>query len=112
MISQKSTLPLFGYSPRTYFIFIGAAVISQIGGYFSISYALGHLPASYVSPTMVAQPLLTSILAIPLASEVLKNNQIFGGILILLGIFLINFKNDQRLNSSEIRNEAKKQVLI
>ena len=93
MVSKVNALPLFGYSSKTYLIFLGAAVISQIGGYFSISYALGHLPASYVSPTMVAQPLLTSILAIPLANEVLKNNQIIGGLLILLGIFLINFNN-------------------
>ena len=80
----------FGYDLTTVSAFFGAALISQIVGYFSISYALGHLPASVVSPTLIAQPVLTALLAIPAAGEALMPIQILGGITVLSGIYLIN----------------------
>ena len=35
----------------------------------ALAYALGHLPASIVAPTMVMQPVVTALLAIPLLGE-------------------------------------------
>lgn len=81
--------PLTGYSALTYLTFLAATLISQIGGYFSITYALGHLPASVVSPTMIAQPVLTALLAIPLAGEALQPLQILSGLSVLAGIYLV-----------------------
>jgi len=88
--TRISGIPLLGYSKLTYLSFLGAALVSQIGGYFMISYALGHLPASLVSPTMIAQPVLTAVLAIPLAGEALSTEQILGGTAVLAGIYLVN----------------------
>ena len=82
--------PLTGYPPQTYLAFLGAALISQIIGYFSVTYALGHLPAAVVSPTMIAQPVLTALLAIPLIGEVLMTGQVLGGVMVLAGIYLVN----------------------
>ncbi len=82
--------PLTGYSTNTWIVFLSAAVISQIVGYISLAYALGHLPASVVSPTMLVQPVLTTILAIPLLREVPQLFQIIGGIITLSGIYLVN----------------------
>ena len=79
-----------GYSPETYLSFLGAALISQVIGYFSVGYALGHLPASIVSPTMITQPVITALIAIPLAGEFLLTGQWIGGLVTLFGIFLIN----------------------
>ena len=90
IITRVYHLPLSGYLEENLIIYIGAAIISQIGGYFSITFALGHLPASYVSLTMIAQPVITAILAIPFAGEILSENQIIGGLLILIGIFAVN----------------------
>ena len=59
-------------------------------GYFSVGYALGHLPASIVSPTMITQPVITALIAIPLAGEFLLTGQWIGGLVTLFGIFLIN----------------------
>ena len=62
-----------------------------MGGYFSIAYALGHLPASVVSPTMVLQPVLTALLAIPLTGENLSPLQWMGGLAAVVGgIYLVN----------------------
>ncbi len=79
-----------GYTRETYFSFLGAALISQVIGYFSVGYALGHLPASIVSPTMITQPVITALMAIPLAGEALITGQWVGGLITLFGIFLIN----------------------
>ena len=83
-------IPMLGYSRTTYLSFFGAALVSQVGGYFMVSYALGHLPASLVSPTMIAQPVLTAIMAIPLAGELLSVEQMLGGTAVLGGIYLVN----------------------
>ena len=88
--------PLSGFSTATYLTFLGSALISQTIGYFSVGYALGHLPASIVSPTMIGQPMLTALLAIPLASEPLTLDVILGGIFVLSGIFLVNRNSSNR----------------
>jgi len=86
--------PLVGYSPNTNLTFFLAAIISQFGAYFLISYSLGRLSASVVTPTMVAQPVLTAILAIPITGETLVPVQGLGGLTTLLGIYLINLSSN------------------
>jgi drug/metabolite transporter (DMT)-like permease len=82
--------PLVGYPTRDYLLFLAVAIISQIGGYFALSYALGHLSAAVVSPTMIGQPILTAMLAIPLVGEALLPAQWIGGLVVLTGIYLVN----------------------
>ena len=81
---------LLGYSQATYLTFLSAGLVSQLGGYFFVAYALGKLPASIVTPTMVAQPVLTALLAVPLMHEALLLPQVIGGALTLGGIYLVN----------------------
>ena len=79
-----------GYSPQTWLVFFAAALVSQIAGYMSLAYALGHLPASIVSPTMIGQPIMTAILAIPLLGEIPTLLQFIGGATALAGIYIVN----------------------
>ncbi len=81
---------LTDYSARTWGIFLATAVVSQMIGYLAITYALGHLPASIVSPTLVGQPILTAVLAIPLLGEIPNTTQWVGGAIALVGIYLVN----------------------
>jgi len=90
IINLISGQALTGYTSQTYLAFLGSALISQIIGYFSVGYALGHLPASLVSPTMIAQPVLTALLAIVLVGEALAPGQWLGGLTVLAGIYLVN----------------------
>lgn len=83
-------MPLSGFDTPTWLIFLAAALISQVGGYFSIAFALGHLPASVVSPTMILQPVLTALLAIPFTGEILSPVQWLGGLAVLGGVFWVN----------------------
>ncbi len=85
-----SRAPLTGYPSQTWGIFIASGIISQIAGYFCMTYALGHISASIVSPTMIASPVISALLAIPIAGENLSPFQITGGILVFAGILLVN----------------------
>ncbi len=81
---------LFGFEKNTWLIFFATALVSQLIGYMSLAYALGHLPASVVSPTMILQPVVTTILAIPLLGEIPSAWQGIGGIVALIGIYIVN----------------------
>jgi len=83
-------LPLAGYPPATYLVFLAAGLFSQVAGYFLVAYTLGRLPASAVAPTMIAQPVLTALLAIPLFQETLSLAQVLGGLAVLAGIAIVN----------------------
>jgi drug/metabolite transporter (DMT)-like permease len=81
---------LWGFTGSQYLALLALGLISQVIGYFAINYALGHLPASIVSPTLLGQPILTALLAVPFLQELLEPRQIVGGLVALLGIFLVN----------------------
>ena len=83
-----------GYSTQTYLAFLAAAIVSQTGGYLAVGYALGHLPASLVAPTMIGQPVVTALLAIPLLGEALITSQWLGGLSVLVGIYLVHRSRD------------------
>ena len=82
--------PLTGYPAVTYWNFLALAVLVQVGGQLAINFALGYLPASIVSPTMLAQPVLTAIFAIPLLGETLSFWQIVGGLTVIAGVYTVH----------------------
>lgn len=90
--------PLTGYPAQTWLVFLSTAVVSQLIGYLSLAYALGHLPASVVSPTMILQPILTTLLAIPLLGEIPTIWQGIGGGIALVGIFIVNQSHNRSQN--------------
>jgi drug/metabolite transporter (DMT)-like permease len=82
--------PLWGYSTSTYLLFLALAVLVQIVGWMSVSYVLGHLPASVVSPTLLGQPVVTALLAVPLLGERFSARQVVGGIAVLAGVLIVH----------------------
>lgn len=87
VILQQS---LLGYPIQTWHSLIALALVTQVGGWLAINYALGHLPASLVSPTLLAQPVITAIAAVPLLGQSLSATQIIGGLLVLAGIYIVH----------------------
>ncbi len=87
--------PFTGFSTQTWVIFFVTAIVSQMIGYLAITYALGHLPASIVAPTLIGQPILTAILAIPLLNEIPSAIQWIGGGIALAGIYIVNQSHRQ-----------------
>jgi drug/metabolite transporter (DMT)-like permease len=86
-----------GYPAQTWIIFFVTAIVSQMVGYLAITYALGHLPASIVSPTLIGQPILTTLLAIPMLGEIPNAIQWVGGAIALAGIYIVNQSYNQPL---------------
>ncbi|MGE5361166.1 MAG: DMT family transporter [Bacteroidales bacterium] len=82
--------PLTGYPPTTYWNLAAVALVTQIGSFLAISYALGHVRASVVAPTLLGQPVLTAVLAVPLLGQHLAASQIAGGIVVIVGILLVH----------------------
>lgn len=95
-----SGLPMTGYSNQTYLAFLGAALVSHTGGYLAVAYALGHLPASLVAPSMIGQPVVTALLAIPLLGENLQASQVVGGAAVLIGIYLVHNSREKPAQNS------------
>lgn len=87
-------VPLWGYAPRSWLTLAALGLVSQVGGYLAITYALGHLPATVTSVGLLAQAPLTALLAIPLLGEPLAATQAIGGVMVLAGIYVVNSRTN------------------
>ncbi len=81
---------LTGYPLGTWGALLGLGLVSHLGGWLAINFALGHLRAAPVSVTLLGQAIVTALLSIPLLGEFLTIPQIVGGLLALAGIALAN----------------------
>lgn len=75
-----------GFSPQTYFWLLALALVPQLLGHSSFNWALGHLPASFVSITLLGEPLGSTLLAFLILHESPTPLEMAGAGLILLGI--------------------------
>jgi drug/metabolite transporter (DMT)-like permease len=81
--------PLVGYAPYQWLALLALGLVSQVGGWLSINYALGHIPATRVSVTLLAQAVVTTFIAVPLLGEIPTPAQLAGGVLVLGGIYWV-----------------------
>jgi len=75
---------------RSFAALLGMGLVSQLGGYLALTYALGHLPATVTSVSLLLQGPLTAVLAAWLLGEPLTGSLALGGALVLLGVGLTN----------------------
>jgi len=73
---------------RTWWALLGLGLVSQLGGYLALTYALGHLPATITAISLLTQGPLTAAMAAVLLGEPLTLPQIVGGALVLSGVAL------------------------
>ncbi len=78
----------FPETPWGWLVLLGLALLSHVAGQGLITYALAHLPAAFSSVTLLLQPVFAAFLAWMLLAEALGAGQAFGGLLVLVGIFL------------------------
>lgn len=81
---------LYGFEAKTWLALLGLGLVSQLGGWLAINYALGHLRAAHVSVSLLGQVVVTAILGMLILSEAVGMNQVVGGGLVLSGIYLVN----------------------
>ena len=89
--------PLVGFSAQSYIWLILLAIVPQILGHITLNWALGFIPAAFVSIALLGVPVGSTILAWVFLQEPPSLIEITGGIIILLGIIL----------SSRLMNQTK-----
>jgi drug/metabolite transporter (DMT)-like permease len=77
-----------GYPAQAYVWIFLLALIPQIIGHSTFNWALGYLPAAFVAVTTLGEPVGSAILAFFILQETPSAVMIFGGALILFGIYL------------------------
>ncbi len=85
-----------GFTPQSWWSLLALGLGPQVIGWMLINYALGHLRASHVSVSLLGQPVITAILGVVILSEALTPNQVIGGVLVLIGIYLVNQKKARK----------------
>jgi len=95
-INLAMRVPLGIPSGRSFAALLGLGLVSQLGGYLALTYAMGHLPATVTSVSLLSQGPLTAVLAAVFLREPMTGPLLVGGALVLLGIGLAN-----RLKSPE-----------
>jgi len=89
--------PLTGFDRQTYLAFLALGVAVQFLGWLLINYSQGYLRASLVAPVLLVQPVLTALLAIPLLGEMLTPWHVAGGLMVLVGVYVVIWSRNRRL---------------
>jgi drug/metabolite transporter (DMT)-like permease len=69
---------------------LGLGLVCQVTGYFCLTYALGHLPATVTSVVMLAVAPLTALFAFGLFSERMTILQMVGGAFVIVGVWIVS----------------------
>jgi drug/metabolite transporter (DMT)-like permease len=75
-------------SPRTALACLGLAAICTVLGHTVFNWTLRHLRTALVSVSLLGEPVITSLLAIPILGELPPRQALGGGAVILLGLGL------------------------
>lgn len=78
----------FNYSAREYLLFFLLAFIPQLIGHTSLNWALKFFSATLVAVIILGEPIGATILAYIFLAEPLTKQIFWGGILVLIGIYL------------------------
>ena len=85
-----------GFSPMTYIWILLLALVPQLIGHSTYNWALRYLPAALVSITTLGEPIGSAVLAYFILSEAPTLLTIFGGILILAGIYISSINKREK----------------
>lgn len=80
--------PFTGFPAGAYLWLVLLALIPQLIGHSSFNWALGYLPAAFVSITLLGEPVGTIVLAYLVLGEQPTSIKLIGGSLILAGIYI------------------------
>lgn len=81
--------PLLGYSLPGYFWILLVTITGQLLGQALMTYSLAHLPATFVSVSMLAQVILSAVQAAIIFGEQPGPVQVIGSAVVLAGVALV-----------------------
>lgn len=80
--------PLTGFSMRTWVMLALMALVAQIVGHSLLNWSLRYLSAPLVSIAILGEPIVSSVLAIPILGEWPGPLRVLGGAVTLVGVYL------------------------
>ncbi|PTR00926.1 threonine/homoserine efflux transporter RhtA [Mucilaginibacter yixingensis] len=86
LINWTQGADLLHYPTNVWLNFIGMGLICQLGGWLTINYAIGLLPATKTAIALLSQTVVTAIIAAILLHEQLEMKEIIGSMIVLAGI--------------------------
>lgn len=87
LIGLAAGVSFFGYSSRTYALFLMLALVPQLIGHSTFNWALKFFSASTVAVLILGEPIGSTLLAYLILGETLSVWKVIGGICILAGIY-------------------------
>jgi drug/metabolite transporter (DMT)-like permease len=99
LLSGERMLPIDAHG---WYALAGLAIVSHFGGQALIAFALGHLPASFSSVSLLLQPVIAALLAAALLNEPLTTLQVAGGSITLIGIVLASRTNSKAASAKSL----------
>ena len=99
LFAQQS---FFGYPPAAYFWILLLALVPQLIGHSALNWALRYLSATYVSITVLGEPIGSTLLAFIILKQTPTLLTLIGGGLILGGILLSSKRASSQAKTSEV----------
>jgi drug/metabolite transporter (DMT)-like permease len=96
--------PLAGFAGSTWAALLGLALVPQLLGHSLLNWSLRWLSAPFVAVAVLAEPVLATLLAVPVLGERPGAWQAAGGALTLAGVFLAAGEEARR-TAPEARSE-------
>ena len=97
IICAITSTPVWGFSTTTWISLLTLGLVPQLLGWLLINRALGHIHPTVASVTLLSQTVFTALFSVPVLGEILTLNEICGAIIVLTGIYLVNFKKLKKL---------------
>lgn len=98
VVALVSGTQMAGFSISSWGALLGLGLISQLGGWLAINYAMGYISAPIASASLLAQSAVTALIALPVLNEKLGLSEAFGMVIVLSGIFLVNYNSRPKRN--------------
>ena len=89
VLAATARVPVFGYPPRTFALFLALAVVPTVIGHGLVNRSLRHIPAPTVGLFLLGEPIAASILAYAVFGENPGALTIAGGVLVLAALALV-----------------------
>ena len=81
--------PLTGFTPRTWMVLVGLALVPQLIGHSLLNASVRYLSAPFVAVSILGEPVLATLWAVPLLGEKPDWVQLLGGSMALVGVVLM-----------------------
>ena len=89
VLAASARVPVFGYPPRTFALFLALAVVPTVVGHGLVNRSLRRIPAPTVGLFLLGEPIAASILAYAVFGEMPGLLTIAGGVLVLAALALV-----------------------